>query len=138
MFVFCNNLAKKVHVVEEKPGKQTAPVAVKKWTKEDEAACKIQKYIRRFLARRQLARRKRERADYEKLMDKLEKEVLLLIIIATILLSCHMTTLLDAIVVLGPRHCNRQDVFRGAATDTKRAALSATPRLAHLDPCSGG
>ena len=100
MFVFCNNLAKKVHVVEEKPGKQTAPVAVKKWTKEDEAACKIQKYIRRFLARRQLARRKRERADYEKLMDKLEKEVLLLIIIATILLSCHMTTLLDAIVVL--------------------------------------
>ena len=49
---------------------------MKKWTQEDEAACKIQKYVRRFLAKRQLARRKKERADYEELMDKLEKEVL--------------------------------------------------------------
>jgi len=49
---------------------------VKKWTREDEAASKIQKHVRRFLAKQQLARRKKERADYEELMDKLEKEVL--------------------------------------------------------------
>lgn len=69
-------IGKKIPAVEEKTGKQsTAPVAVKKWTKEDEAASKIQKYVRRFLAKRQLAKRKKERAAYEELMDKLEKEV---------------------------------------------------------------
>lgn len=71
----CNCLAKKFPAVEEKPGKPPAPVAVKKWTKEDEAARKIQKCVRRFLAVRQLAKRKKEHADYEELMDKLEKEV---------------------------------------------------------------
>jgi len=50
---------------------------MRKWTREDEAACKIQKYVRRFLAKRQLAKRKKERADYEEMMDKLEKEVYL-------------------------------------------------------------
>jgi len=48
---------------------------VKKWTSEDEAACKIQKHVRQFLAKQQLARKKKEHADYEELMDKLEKEV---------------------------------------------------------------
>ena len=71
----CNYVDKKAPAGEEKPEKQTAPVAVKKWTKEDEAACQIQKYVRRFLAKQQLTRRKKERADYEDLMDKLEKEV---------------------------------------------------------------
>ena len=63
--------------MEESLGKEvpSPAVAVKKWTREDEAACKIQKYIRRFLAKRQLAKRKKERADYEQLMEKLEKEV---------------------------------------------------------------
>ena len=65
--------------MEESLGKEvpSPAVAVKKWTREDEAACKIQKYIRRFLAKRQLAERKKERADYEQLMEKLEKEVFL-------------------------------------------------------------
>ena len=80
----CHSLAKKVPAAEEKPVEQSSPIAVKKWTREDEAACKIQKYVRRFLAKRQLARRKKERADYEELMHKLEKEVLFLV---TILLS---------------------------------------------------
>jgi len=85
LFVVC--VAKKIPAVEEKLGKQpTPPVVVKKWTKEDAAACKIQKYVRRFLAKRQLAKRKKERADYEALMDKLEKEVLFVVILATVLL----------------------------------------------------
>jgi len=74
-------VAKKIPAVEEQTGKQpTPPVVVKKWTREDVAACKIQKYVRRFLAKRQLAKRRKERADYEALMDKLEKEVLFLLL----------------------------------------------------------
>jgi len=76
MYSVVDCIAKHIPTVEEKTGKQAAPpVAAKKWTKEDEAACKIQKYVRRFLAKRQLAKKKKERADYEELMDKLEKEV---------------------------------------------------------------
>ena len=77
---------KKDPVAEVKREKQPSPAAVQKWTRDDEAACKIQKYVRRFLAKRQLARLKKERADYEELMNKLEKEVVLLVIKLTILL----------------------------------------------------
>ena len=61
--------------MKENPVKQSTPIAVKEWTREDEAACKIQKHVRRFLAKQHMARKKKERADYEELMDKLEKEV---------------------------------------------------------------
>jgi len=63
---------------------------VKKWTREDEAACKIQKHVRRFLAKRQLARKKEEHADYEELMDKLEKEVSLLLAIILLIFLIYL------------------------------------------------
>ena len=74
-------IAKEVHAVKESPIKQSTSIAVIKWTREDEAACKIQKHVRRFLAKQQLSRKKKEHADYEELMDKLEKEVSLLLAI---------------------------------------------------------
>lgn len=54
--------------VEQKP-------AVKKWTKEDDAARKIQTVARGFLSRRTLQKMRKEKEDYEALMDKLEQEV---------------------------------------------------------------
>ena len=75
MHVISDYIAKEIPAVKENTVEQSTPIAVKKWTREDEAACKIQKYIRQFLAKRRLARKKKERADYEELMDRLEKEV---------------------------------------------------------------
>ena len=46
----------------------------KKWTKEDDAAVKIQFAVRRFLAEKRLARKKKEKEDYDELMDKLERD----------------------------------------------------------------
>ncbi len=54
-----------------KPEKQ---VQKKKWTKEDDAAVKIQFAMRRFLAKRKLARKKKEKEEYDELMDKLERD----------------------------------------------------------------
>ncbi|XP_015755479.1 PREDICTED: putative IQ motif and ankyrin repeat domain-containing protein [Acropora digitifera] len=48
----------------------------KKWTYQDESAVVIQKYIRRHLAKKELEKRKKERQDYEDLMDKIQKETL--------------------------------------------------------------
>ena len=45
------------------------------WTLEDESARKIQTAARGYLARRELKKLKKEREEYEELMDKLEKEV---------------------------------------------------------------
>lgn len=47
----------------------------KKWTKQDDSAVIIQKYIRRHLAKKELAKRKKDKQDYEELMDKIQKEV---------------------------------------------------------------
>ena len=47
----------------------------KEWTKQDESAVVIQKYIRRHLAKKELEKRKKEKQDYEDLMDKIQKEV---------------------------------------------------------------
>ena len=49
-------------------------VQKKKWTKEDDAAVKIQFAIRRFLAEKRLARKKKEKEEYDELMDKLERD----------------------------------------------------------------
>ncbi|KAL9980920.1 hypothetical protein ACROYT_G009562 [Oculina patagonica] len=46
----------------------------KKWTKHDDSAVIIQKYIRRHLAKKELAKRKKDKQDYEELMDKIQKE----------------------------------------------------------------
>lgn len=46
----------------------------KKWTYQDESAVVIQKYIRRHLAKKELEKRKKEKQDYEDLMDKIQKE----------------------------------------------------------------
>lgn len=56
--------------------KAVAKPAVKKWTKEDEAAVKIQRTARGFIARQSLKKMKKEKEDYEELMEKLEREVL--------------------------------------------------------------
>jgi len=50
-----------------------------KWTKEDVAATLIQTNTRRFLAKRLIERKKKEKKDYAELMDKLEREVCLFI-----------------------------------------------------------
>lgn len=47
----------------------------KAWTKEDDAARKIQTKIRQYLARKSLQKKKKEKQDYEDLMDRLEREV---------------------------------------------------------------
>ena len=47
----------------------------KKWTKQDDSAVIIQKYIRRHLAKKDLAKRRRDKKEYEELMDKIQKEV---------------------------------------------------------------
>ena len=48
---------------------------MRKWGPQDDAAQKIQARVRGFLARRLLQRKKKEKVDYEALMEKLEKEV---------------------------------------------------------------
>ncbi len=45
------------------------------WTTKDVAALTIQTLVRGWLSRREAARRRMERDDYEALMDRLEKEV---------------------------------------------------------------
>ncbi|CAD5125234.1 DgyrCDS13477 [Dimorphilus gyrociliatus] len=74
--------SKKVQVsksVQKTPAKNATvskepPKSVKKWTKEDDAASKIQREIRHFLAKKSLQKKKQEKLEYEELMDKLEKE----------------------------------------------------------------
>lgn len=46
----------------------------KKWTKQDESAVIIQKYVRRHLAKKEMVKRKKARQEYEELMDKIQKE----------------------------------------------------------------
>lgn len=67
--------AKKSNVKGAAPKEESAKPAVKKWTKEDEAAKKIQTSIRGFLGRRKLLHLRKEKQDYDDLMDKLERDV---------------------------------------------------------------
>jgi hypothetical protein len=53
------------------PSQPKAPV----WTKNDESARTIQKYWRRHLAQNKLKKFKKEKQDYDDLMEKLQKEV---------------------------------------------------------------
>lgn len=46
----------------------------KKWTKQDESAVIIQKYVRRHLAKKEMVKRKKAKQEYEELMDKIQKE----------------------------------------------------------------
>ena len=55
-------------------GKAEAPKK-KVWGPQDDAARKIQTYYRRHLAKKDLAKKKKEKEEYNELMDKLEKEV---------------------------------------------------------------
>ena len=47
----------------------------KKWTKQDDSAIIIQKYARRHLAKKELEKKRKEKQDYDELMDKIQKEV---------------------------------------------------------------
>ncbi|RUS72886.1 hypothetical protein EGW08_019346 [Elysia chlorotica] len=47
------------------------------WTKEDDAARKIQTKYRQFTAKKNLEKKKKEKEEYEELMEKLEKEAFL-------------------------------------------------------------
>ncbi|KAK3800105.1 hypothetical protein RRG08_015071 [Elysia crispata] len=49
----------------------------KEWTKEDDAARKIQTKYHQFAAKKCLEKKKREKEEYEELMEKLEKEAFL-------------------------------------------------------------
>lgn len=46
-----------------------------KWTKQDDSAVIIQKYTRQHLAKKELAKRKKDKQEYDELMDKIQKEV---------------------------------------------------------------
>ncbi len=67
--------AKKGAPSKDKPGSAKAKPKEKVWTKEDEAARKIQTMGRGYIARKQLKILKQKKQEYEELMDKLEKEV---------------------------------------------------------------
>lgn len=45
------------------------------WTEKDDAALQIQTKYRQFRAKKALDKKKKEKQEYEELMDKLEKEV---------------------------------------------------------------
>lgn len=47
----------------------------KVWTKEDDAARKIQTKYRQYRAKKVLDKKKKEKEEYNELMDRLEKEV---------------------------------------------------------------
>ena len=49
----------------------------KVWTKEDDMARKIQTKYRQYRAKKLLEKKKQEKQEYDDLMDKLEKEVLI-------------------------------------------------------------
>ena len=51
----------------------------KVWTKEDDMARKIQTKYRQYRAKKLLEKKKQEKQEYDDLMDKLEKEVLILL-----------------------------------------------------------
>lgn len=57
-------------------GKAAEPAKPKErvWTAKDDAARKIQTKVRQFLAKKKLEKKKKEKQDYEELMDKIEKE----------------------------------------------------------------
>lgn len=59
-----------------KPAEPAKPKA-KVWTEKDDAACKIQTKYRQFRAKKALDKKKKEKQEYEELMDKLEKEAFL-------------------------------------------------------------
>ncbi|XP_074658400.1 IQ motif and ankyrin repeat domain-containing protein 1-like [Tubulanus polymorphus] len=68
--------AKKPAANGSNPKKSATPAEPKKkvWTKEDDAASKIQTKYRQFRSKKILEKKRQEKADYEELMDKLEKE----------------------------------------------------------------
>ncbi|XP_061168041.1 IQ motif and ankyrin repeat domain-containing protein 1-like [Saccostrea echinata] len=57
-----------------KPAATPAKPKEKVWTEKDDAALKIQTKYRQFRAKKALIKKKKEKEDYEELMDKLEKE----------------------------------------------------------------
>ncbi|XP_012942165.1 IQ motif and ankyrin repeat domain-containing protein 1 isoform X2 [Aplysia californica] len=67
---------KKPSITTKPAGKTDKPAEPKKkaWTPQDEAARKIQTKARQFLAKKEIEKKKKEKQDYEDLMDKLEKE----------------------------------------------------------------
>ena len=60
----------------KKGGKAATTPKAPVWTPQDEAAKKIQTKARQFLAKKALERKKKEKQEYEELMNKLEHEVI--------------------------------------------------------------
>lgn len=60
-----------------KQGTKNEKPKKKEWTKEDDAARKIQTKYRQFKAKKDLEKKKKEKEEYEELMEKLEKEAFL-------------------------------------------------------------
>lgn len=58
-------------------GKAAEPTKPKEkvWTKQDDAARTIQTRFRQYRAKKVLEKKKKEKVEYDELMDKLEKEV---------------------------------------------------------------
>lgn len=63
-----------------KSTQQKAPAKPKPPSKEHLAAVQIQRWVRRFLAKCRLRRLKKEKEDYEEMLEKLEKEAFLAIV----------------------------------------------------------
>ena len=75
VLIFLVGKSVKKEVQPQKTPDKAAAKPVRKWGPQDDAARKIQARVRGFLARRLLQRKKKEKLDYEDLMEKLEKEV---------------------------------------------------------------
>ena len=58
------------------PQKSPAKPKKKEWTLEDKAATHIQAYVRMFLAKCKLHVARKQKKEYEEMMEKLEREVL--------------------------------------------------------------
>ena len=50
--------------------------APKKWTKQDDAARKIQTAVRKLLARRAVEKKRKDKEEYEATIERLEREVI--------------------------------------------------------------
>ncbi|GFS01435.1 FAM83H antisense RNA 1 (head to head) [Elysia marginata] len=60
-----------------KPATKNEKPKKKEWTKEDDAARKIQTKYRQFTAKKAIEKKRKEKEEYEELMEKLEKEAFL-------------------------------------------------------------
>lgn len=73
--------AKKAGATPAKGKQEPAKPKEKVWTKQDDAARTIQTKFRQFRSKKILEKKKKEKQEYNNLMDKLEQEVKILFLL---------------------------------------------------------